>query len=84
VHPEQRHRNRCADVDHDGLVTLRDLALIAWAVAGGRYDPAYDITGNGSLDWRDTLLAMHQLGRSCKTGWPPAATPRAGRRSGRY
>ena len=56
---------RCADVNGDGRVSLRDVRLIAEHVALGTYAEQYDVNGDGRLTSRDVVRAVRQLGRRC-------------------
>jgi hypothetical protein len=58
-------KRRCADVDGDGRVRLRDVRRIAEAAARRTYDERYDINGDGRLSARDVAAATRQLGRRC-------------------
>jgi hypothetical protein len=55
----------CADVTGDGRVTLRDLGAIALRIALRRYDPRFDLNGDGVVNRADFLIALRQLGTTC-------------------
>lgn len=55
----------CADVTGDGRVTLRDVLAMALRILFRRYDPAFDLNGDGRLDRADLRIVVSQLGRMC-------------------
>jgi hypothetical protein len=54
----------CADVNGDGRVTLRDVALVARHIHR-RYNAKYDITNDGRVTMRDVHKTADQVGRRC-------------------
>jgi hypothetical protein len=68
----KRPQQRCADVNGDGVVTLRDAYLVGLAVLTGNRNRRWDVDGNGRVNWADFQLTVRQLGRRCG----PPATPK--------
>jgi hypothetical protein len=57
-------RRRCADLDGDGRVTGRDVAIEARALFRAD-DPIYDLNDDGRVNVIDLLLATRRLGEAC-------------------
>ena len=55
----------CADVNGDGRVTARDLALVLAHFGRNRYDPRYDLNHDGRINSVDAMIVRRQLGRVC-------------------
>jgi Tol biopolymer transport system component len=55
----------CADVTGDGRVTFRDVLAIAIRMLLRRYDPRFDVNGDGVIDRLDLRIAIQQLGTTC-------------------
>lgn len=53
----------CADVNHDGRVTLKDLVLVATHI--GTKDLRYDVNHDGVVNVTDVLITLSQLGKRC-------------------
>lgn len=54
-----------ADVNGDGRVTSRDLALVLSHFGRNRYDPRYDVNHDGRINSVDALIVRRQIGRRC-------------------
>jgi|CXWL01.1.fsa_nt_gi hypothetical protein len=63
--PTRRPSNRCADVNGDGKVSIRDVKLIANAVLRRDKNAQFDVNGDGRVSLRDVVRAISQLGRRC-------------------
>jgi hypothetical protein len=63
------------DVNADGKVDLRDIAIIALALGtrpgSRRWNPAYDLNIDGRIDLRDLLITLRNLG---ETSWVNVTT----------
>jgi hypothetical protein len=56
---------QCADVTGDGVVTLADLIAVLRHLGRGRFDPRYDINGDGRVNGRDVFIVARQRGKRC-------------------
>lgn len=56
----------CADIDGDGVVTVRDLGSVARRLGRHKdHDERYDLNGDGRIDVRDLLIVVRQLRTPC-------------------
>jgi hypothetical protein len=60
---------RCADVNNDNRVTVKDLVLVAKYMGKKQgqwgYNPKYDLNSDRRVNVKDLLIVLHQLGRRC-------------------
>ena len=63
---------KCADVNGDGVVTVKDILKIVLRFGarsgGARYQPKYDLNNDGVINLIDVMLAIDQLGTRCRQG----------------
>jgi hypothetical protein len=48
------------------VVTWRDILILIQHLGRNRYDPLYDLNGDGRVTGRDLQIALAQLGQSCR------------------
>jgi hypothetical protein len=56
----------CGDVNHDGRVTLIDVAIELRESHHQHANARYDLNGDGQVDEVDVLIVSQQLGRRCR------------------
>jgi hypothetical protein len=70
---------RCGDLDGNGVVGIRDMVILLFAIHRDIEKERFDINRDGVVDARDLVALARQLGQRCgPSSAPPLGPPRHG------